>query len=240
MVSPGADGVEVGQEGDGEVGGEGFAVELGGEAGGEILGHDEGDEEGVAGEPGAGVVVEEMELYRQDLRGRRAIFGAGRRAYERVDAVGVCLELVKLVRRKEGGGAVSGGPELKVALLAVVRNEGGAEEFGELAGTVTAEGVHLKEAVGSCDVALGEEEVVEVGGVDAGDAMGVAGDGDRGGEAGDGEVAVELGEGGSEVVAEVDGGGDGGDDEEQEQHGRGDEEASEPEAAGGGLGEGHR
>ena len=110
---------------------------------------------------------------------------------EGVDAAGVGLELVELVGGEDGGGAVGGGAELEDALLAVVLDEGGAEDFGEGTGAVAAEGVHLEEAVGGGDVALGEEEVVEVGGVDGGDVLRVAGDGDGRGEAGDGEVAVE-------------------------------------------------
>ena len=42
-----------------------------------------------------------------------------------------------------------------------MRDEGGAEDLGELAGGVAAEGVHLEEAVLSGDEALGEDEVVE-------------------------------------------------------------------------------
>ncbi len=59
---------------------------------------------------------------------------------------------------------------------------------------MAAEKVHLPEAVLRGDVALGEDEVFERGGVDVGDAVGVALDGDGGGEAVDGESAVELGE----------------------------------------------
>ena len=54
VVAPGAYGVEVGDEGGGELGGEGFAGELDGVAVGEVLEHGEGDEEGVAGGPGGG------------------------------------------------------------------------------------------------------------------------------------------------------------------------------------------
>jgi hypothetical protein len=57
---------------------------------------------------------------------------------------------------------------------------------------VAAEGVHLPEAVLCGDEALGEEEVIERGGADVGDAVGVAPDGDWSGEAGDGDGAVEL------------------------------------------------
>ncbi len=56
--------------------------------------------------------------------------------------------------------------------------ECGAEDLGEVAGGVAAEGVHLPEAVLRGDEALGDEEVVERGGADVGDAVGVALDGD--------------------------------------------------------------
>ena len=64
-----------------------------------------------------------------------------------------------------------------------------------VAGGVAAEGLHLPEAVLRGDVALGDDEVVERGGLDVGDAVGVALDGDGSGEAGDGDGAVELREG---------------------------------------------
>ena len=59
---------------------------------------------------------------------------------------------------------------------------------------MAAEGVHLPEAILRGDEALGEDEVVERGGADVGDAVVVAKDGDGSGEAGDGDGAVELGE----------------------------------------------
>ena len=135
-----------------------------------------------------------------------------------VDAVGVGLELVELVGGKDGDGAVGGGAELEDALFAIVLDERGAEDFGEGAGGVAAEGVHLEEAVCGGDVALGEEQVVEVGGVDGGNALRVAGDGDGGGEAGDGDGAVEEALVGEEVGAHVaaEGGGDDGEGEEEQ------------------------
>ena len=189
MVAPGAYGVEVGNEVGREAGGEGFAVEFCGEVGREVLGHDDGDEERVARLPGFGGVVEDVELDGV-LRGRRVLLCAVGIDVG-VDAVGVGLELVELVGGKDGDGAIGGGSELEDALFAIVLDEGGAEDFGEGAGAVAAEGVHLEEAVGGSDVTLGEEQVVEIGGVEGGDVLGVAGDGDGGGETGDGGGAVE-------------------------------------------------
>ena len=59
-----------------------------------------------------------------------------------------------------------------------------AEDFGDLPGDVAAGHVHLPEAVLGGDVALGGEEIVEVGGLDVRDAVLVAADGDFGGKAG--------------------------------------------------------
>jgi hypothetical protein len=181
MVSPGDYGVEVVDEVWGEFGGEVFAVELGGEAGGEVLEHDEADEEGVAGCPRGWLVAEDAELERQ--MGALEVDGG-------VDTGGVALEEVELVGREGGGGAVGGDAQGEGSLEAVVGEERGAEDLGESAGGVAAEGVHLPEAVLCGDEALGEDEVFERGGADVGDAVVVALDGDWGGEAGDGDGTV--------------------------------------------------
>src|SRR3981189_3005954 len=94
-----------------------------------------------------------------------------------------------------GDGAVGGGSDEEGALEAVVGEEVGAEDLGECAGGVAAEGIHLPEAVLCGDEALGQEDVVERGGADVGDAVGVALDGDGSGEAGDGDATAELGGG---------------------------------------------
>jgi hypothetical protein len=149
-----------------------------------------------------------------------------------VDAAGVGLELVELVGGEDREGAVGGGAELEDALLFVVLNEGGAEDFGEGAGAVAAEGVHLEEAVGSRNVALGKQQVVEVGGVDCGDVLGVAGDGDGGGESVDWDAAVEEALIGEEIGAEVAAEGYGDDGEREEYQGEQDAEGGEDAAEG--------
>jgi hypothetical protein len=63
MVPEGADRVEVGDEGDGKVGREGFAIHLLREGRGEILPHGEEDEDGVARLPRGGLVVKQRELH---------------------------------------------------------------------------------------------------------------------------------------------------------------------------------
>ena len=99
---------------------------------------------------------------------------------------------------------------------------------------MAAEGVHLPEAVLRGDEALGEDEVVERGGAEVGDAVGVALDGDGSGEAGNGDGAVELGEGVVHGLAEPVAGGDEADDgEEDDQGGEDDGDAAEEAAASG-------
>ena len=75
----------------------------------------------------------------------------------------------------------------------------------------------MPEAVLGRDVALREEDVVDAGGMDGGDAVAVAGDGDGGSEAGDLEGAVELRKRGAHGVAEVERGAEGREDREDEE-----------------------
>ena len=186
MVAPGAGGVEVGDEFGEELGGEGFTVKLLREAGGEVLEEGQTDDNGVAGCPGGWLVAEESELEREV--GTLGFHGG-------VDSAGVELQPVHLIGREGSEGTVCGGAELEGALEAVVGDHALAEDFGHVAGDEAAEGVHLPETVLCRDVALGDDEIVERGGADVGDAVDVALDGDRGGEAGDGDAAVELREG---------------------------------------------
>ena len=222
VVTPGDDGVEVADEVLREAGGEGFAVELGGEAGGEVLEHDEADEEGVARCPGGGLVAEETELEREvgALEGHGGVYAGG-----------ILLEEVKLIGREGGDGAVGGGAELEGALEAVVGEERRAEDLGQGAGGMAAEGVHLPEAVLGGDEALGEEKIVERGGAEVGDAVGVALDGDGGGEAGDGDGAVELGKGVVHGLIDPVAGGDEGDDADDDDEGGKDDDNAKEDAA---------
>jgi hypothetical protein len=157
------------------------------------------------------LIAEDTELDRE----MRALGGDGG-----VDATGVELEPVQLVGRERSGGAVGGGLDPEGALGAVMRDEAGSEDFGEFTGGVAAEDVHLPEAVLRGDEALCDDEIVERGGVDVRDAVGVALDGDGCGEPGDGEVSVYLREGITQgvacPVASGDEGGDGEDDEKRD------------------------
>jgi hypothetical protein len=207
VVAPGDYGVEVGDDVLRETCGESLAVELGGEAGGEVLKHDETDEETVAWGPGCGLVPEEAELE----------WKMGALKFHRsVDSGRVSLEEAELIGGKGCDGAVGGGADEEGALETVVSEEGRTENFSEGARGVAAEGVHLPEAVLSSDETLGEKEIVERGGADVGDAVGVALDGDGSGEAGDGDGAVELGKGVAHGLAEPVAGGDEADDSEQD------------------------
>lgn len=181
MIAPGDFGIEVADEILREACGEGFAVELRGEGVGEVLEHYETDEKGVARGPGGGLVMEEAEFeWEVGL-----LDGDGG-----VDTGSVAFESVELLGREGEDGSVSGGAELQGALETIVGEEGWAEDLGECAGGVAAEGVHLPEAVLSCDEALGDEKVVEGGGTDMGDPVGVALDGDRSREAGDEDGSI--------------------------------------------------
>jgi hypothetical protein len=171
------------------------------------------------------LVLEEAKLEREV----RALDGDGG-----VDAGGVPFEDVKLVGWEGGDGAVGGDAKLESALEAVVDEEAGAEDLGESAGCVTAEGVHLPEAILCGDEALGEEEVVERGGADVGDAVDVALDGDGSGEARDVNGTVELGEGVVHGLTEpVAGCDEACDRDEDDERGEDDEEAAEDAAASG-------
>ena len=81
---------------------------------------------------------------------------------------------MELIGREDRDGAVGGGADLHDALGAVMGDKAGAEDLGELAGGVAAEGFHLPEAVLRGDVTLGEDEVVERGGTEVGNALVVA------------------------------------------------------------------
>jgi hypothetical protein len=223
VVAPSDGGVEIADQVCGEYGGEGFAVEFSGEAGGEVLEHDEADEEGVAGCPGSGLVMEEAELKRE----------VGSLEVDRsVDAGRVSLEEMKLVRWDGRDSAVSGEAKLKGALKAVVDEQTRAENFGESASAVAAESIHLPETILRSREALGEEEVVERGGADVRDAVGVALDCNGGREAWDRDGTVELWEGVLHALAEPVVRGEGANDnDEDHEGGESDDDAPEDASA---------
>jgi hypothetical protein len=195
MVVPGAYGVKVSHQERWQASGEDLAAELGGIAGGKVLKHDDGNEDAVARGPGRRRGIENAELQRQVS----ALSGDGG-----VDASGVELQVVKLVRRENGNGTVGGGAELEGALGSVMEQGGGAEELGESAGPVAAQGLHLPKAVLRGDIALGEDQVVEIRCGDVRDAVAIALHGDGSGEARDGEGAIQLRKGITHGIASPD------------------------------------
>ena|SRR5437868_11004085 len=82
------------------------------------------------------------------------------------------------------------------ALLAIVLDPGWAKHLGHLTAGKTARHVHLPQTVLGCHIALSEEKILESGGIDSGDPMGIAGDGDRRGYARDLYTTVHLGKSG--------------------------------------------
>lgn len=194
VIAPGADGIEIGEEIGREADCDGLAGEFCREAVGEVLEHDESDEDGVARGPRGGGVAENAELEGEV----GALEGDGG-----VDATGVELDVVELLGGEGGDGAVGGGAELEDALDPVVLKEFVAEDFGEFAGGVAAEEVHLEETILRSDEALSKDEVVEGGGADVGNAVGVALDGYGSREAWEGERAVDLREFRGEQMTDV-------------------------------------
>jgi hypothetical protein len=141
-----------------------------------------------------------------------------------VDAASVKLEIVELLGGKRGDGSVGGSAKLQGALNAVVLEEAGSDDLSEFAGGVATEEVHLEETVLRGDEALGDDEVVERGSADVGDAVSVTLNGDRSREARKGECAVDLGKRGDEAVVNVAAKGEEAGDAKDEEDGAGDGE----------------
>ena len=139
---------------------------------------------------------------------------------ERIDAACVRLELASLIRRKRCSSAISCGAELQITLHLVVQDEAGAENLGELSGGVTAQRVHLPQAILRGDVTLREEQIFHAGGVNGWNALRIARDSDRCVETVDRECAVYGRQHGSHHVSRPDRPGDdesGHDDEENDE-----------------------
>src|SRR5579862_2387768 len=86
------------------------------------------------------------------------------------------------------------------ALLAVMRDEIGTEQFGDLAAGEASHHVHLPEAVLRGDVSLSEEKVVKRRSFDGRDAVRIASDGNGCAESGRGNGAVKLRQGSADQV----------------------------------------
>ena len=117
-----------------------------------------------------------------------------------IDASSVGFEVMKLFWRESCNGAVGSGTELQGALDAVVFQQGGTNDFGQFASCVTAQKVHLEEAVLGGDKALRKDEVVERGGTNVWHATRIALNGDWLIEAVNGQFSVYLWKRGRERV----------------------------------------
>src|ERR1700761_9658158 len=106
-----------------------FAIKFVREARGEVLPHYERDEERVARRPLARGVVQQMKLEWKFV---------AMTVDERIDTARISLELAPLIRRKRRCGTVGCGAQLQITLHLVVQDEAGAEDFGELTGSVAA------------------------------------------------------------------------------------------------------
>jgi len=71
-------------------------------------------------------------------------------------------------------------------------NEVWTEDLCQLTGCMPAHGIHLPEAILRGHVALGEDEVIHIGGPDVGDTVSITGYCDRSRETGDCDRAIEL------------------------------------------------
>ena len=170
MVTPG----DIGKEFGGEFGSDFVGDLLAGEHLGdpvvvEHLGHVDADEEGVGDCPRLGTIAKNAEFERKSLT-LLLLRDVG------VHTACVDLEIV-LVTVGEVLDRVFGEvTKSKNALLTIVRESGRAEDFAELAGRVAAREIHLPETILSGDIALREEEVVEIVSTDVRDALLIADD----------------------------------------------------------------
>ena len=108
-----------------------------------------------------------------------------------IDAAGECLKQAPLVCRHGGGQVFRRGTYLKHALCFVVLHYARTEQFGQLPGGEPSRHIHLPQPVLGQHVALGLQQVLHVGCLDVGDAVGVAPYQHRGGEPGHLNLAVD-------------------------------------------------
>jgi hypothetical protein len=115
---------------------------------------------------------------------------------------------VKLFFGNGRDGTVSGGAKLQNSLDAVVFEERGTKDLGELTGGMPSEEVHLEETVLSGNEALREDEVIKRGGADMRNAVDITLDGDGSRKALDDERAIRLRKRSDEHMANVAAGGE--------------------------------
>ena len=152
----------------------------------QILYHLRGDHRRVFRQPGLRGVAQDAELKRQVIAMRVDVG---------IDATRVVFK-AHAIFWGEGFQSLAGGcAQSKDALFFVALQQIGTQDFREFSRGVAAHAVHLPETVLSGDITLGEEQVVEIGGFDGGDAVIVSNDRHRRGEAGDRERSIELRQG---------------------------------------------
>ena len=186
MVTPGDIGKELGGEFGSDFVGDLLASEhLGDPVVVEHLGHVDANEERVGDCPRLRTITKDAEFEWERLA-LLLLRNEGIHA-ARVDFQIVLVAVAEVLDRVLGEVT-----ESKDALLPVVREGGRAEDFAKFTGRVTAAEVHLPEAILGGDIALREEEVVEIVSTDVRDSLLVADDLDGRAKSGDRNGAVQL------------------------------------------------
>jgi hypothetical protein len=129
-------------------------------------------EDGILDAPGAGLVLEERKLGRQ----------VGAVGFDvLVDAASIGGEDGTVGGRQCSSEVVREAAHAKFAGVGVELERGSPHDFGEFAGGGAPEEIHLPHAILGGGISLGKDDVVDGGGFDARNAVGVAGDRGRGG-----------------------------------------------------------
>ena len=184
MVTPGDIGKELGGEFGSDFVGDLLASEhLGDPVVVEHLGHVDADEERVGDRPRLGTIAKDAEFERKSLA-LLLLLDVG------VHAACVDFEIVLVTVAEVLDRVLGEVTKSENALLTIVRESGRAEDFAELTGRVAAREVHLPEAILGGDIALREEEVVEIVSTDVRDALLIADDLDGRAKSGDRNGAV--------------------------------------------------
>ena len=181
----------------------------------EHLHHAHDHQHGIHGLPWLRLVHQQAKLGRQPvlMRADKGIHAA--RVIVEVAAVAVVESRGQPLRRRAHG---------QHTLHAVVFHELRSQDLRCLAGGHAARHIHLPEAVLGGHIALGKEQIVEVGGLHVGNAMLVAPHYDGRGQARRRHAAVELGQGGAHLVLQPHSAGQHGAGERQQEQEKKDQE----------------
>src|SRR6185437_16107016 len=162
----------------------------------EQLHHAHQDGVGVRWLPGRGLVHQQTEGRRQVVFMRVDVV---------VDAASIVLKIAAVGFTEVGDDALGGFPDEQYALHAVVLYVGGPEYFRHVSGGHAAGHVHLPESVLRGDVALRDEEVIEIGGLNVRHSVAVAAHRYGGVQAMQLKLAVKLWKRCAHVVFQPDG-----------------------------------